>query len=30
MFFQRFSPAAAELGDVLYATGGYDGQDYLQ
>lgn len=30
LFFQRFALAAVELNGVLYATGGYDGNDYLK
>lgn len=30
LLFQRSAPAAAELHDVLYAAGGFDGKEYLQ
>lgn len=28
--FQRFAPAASEINNVLYVTGGYDGREYLR
>lgn len=30
LFFQRFALAAVEFHGVIYVTGGYDGNDYLQ
>ena len=29
LFFQRFAVGAVELNGALYASGGYDGKDYL-
>lgn len=30
LLFQRFALAAVELNGVIYATGGFDGNDYLE